>query len=175
MKTQRGFSLIEVLVSLLVLAFGVLGMAGMQSMGIYNTELGRYNSRAAIQAGSIAAAMKADVAYWGTPPTSVQVQGSSVTGGPATYNGTCVYPSVCTPAQLAYYDLATWGNDIATNLPGGTMAIACNLTVSPAVCTVTISWFEKNMQLHNPAVAASGQLATGTVQTHSYQTLVSVL
>jgi len=172
---QHGFSMIEVLVSVVVLMFGVLGMAGLQMQAINATELGRYNSRAAIQATSIAAAMKANVAYWGTPPSTVTVQGTTVTGGPSAYDGDCFSGTVCTGPQLAYFDLVTWGNDIATSLPVGTLNIACNLTLSPAVCTVTVSWQEKNIALHNQDLPGAGLLASGTVQTHSYQTLVSVL
>jgi type IV pilus assembly protein PilV len=145
MKQQLGFSMIEVLVSVVVLMFGVLGMASLQGKAINNTELARYNSRAAVQASSIAATMKANVSYWGAPPAAISVQGATVTGGPVLYQGDCYRPTVCTPAQLAYFDLVTWGRDIAASLPVGRFDIACDLAISPAVCTVTVSWLEKNI------------------------------
>lgn len=175
LNKQHGFSMIEVMVALVVLVFGVLGMAGLQMQAINATEQGRYNGRAAMQATSIAAAIKANPAYWGTPPSSVTVQGTTLTGGPTVFNGSCVSGTICTGEQMAYYDLTTWGSDIAASLPVGTLNIACNLTVSPAVCAVTISWMEKNVAGRNQATAGTGPLATGTVSTHSYQTLVSSL
>ena len=174
MKKQKGFTMIEVLVSVLVLLFGVLGMAGLQMQAVNSTEQGRYNTRAAMQASSIVAAMKANPAYWGAPPNAVSVQNTTVTGGPAVSAVDCT-TTACTAAQMAYFDLITWGADIATSLPVGRYAISCDNTVSPAVCSITISWQEKNVAARNPASAASGQFATGTVQTFSYQTVVSVL
>ena len=166
--------MVEILISLLVLAFGVLGMAGLQLQAINNSELARYNGRAAIEASSIAAAMRGNTSYWGTPTTTISVQGTTVSGGPSAFTGSCLYPNTCTASQMAYYDLAYWGQEIANNLPGGHYQIACDLTVSPAVCSVTIFWFEKNIAM-NGTTAASGPLANGTTQTHSYQTMVSVL
>ena len=201
---QRGFSILEVLIALLVLMFGVLGMIGMQTMAINNTEIGRYTSRAAIEAASIGAAMKADASYWNAPPGTVTVQAGTgqwgqvtVTGGPALSSAWCnsvTAPPVCSGSgcqqavannncnsqQTAYYDLAVWGADIATALPSGTLTIACatssgSLCASPALYLVTISWVEKNIALHNAIGIETGLLATGTSQTHTDQTMVSVL
>ena len=186
LRRQGGFSMLEVMVSLLITLFGVLGMVGLHSMAVKNTELGRYSGRAAIDAASMAAAMRANVAYWGAPATAITVQGTgtingiTMTGGP-TGGGSCVptslapVASTCTGAQLAYSDLVTWGTDVANALPAGNMAIACNIAVSPVVCTITISWSEKTLALHNPTGTETGALASGTAQTHSYQTLVSVI
>jgi len=187
MNKQSGFTMVEVMVSVVVLAFGALGMAGLQMQAINNSEQGRYSSIAAIEASSVVATMKANVAYWGSPPSTVSVQGipagtasnAVVTGGPTGLTfvacPTTSLLTFCTPVQMAYNDLATWGANIANTLPVGTLGISCNTTVSPAVCLVTISWQEKNVALHNPQTGASGVLATGTVQTHSYQSMVSVL
>ena len=182
---QRGFSLTEVLIALLVLMFGVLGMVGLQAMAVSNAVAGQYNGQAAIEASSIAAAMKANAEYWGSLPGTVTVTpgttpGSiAISGGPAAFSGSCVSGTTCTAAQMAYYDLTTVGTDIASNLPGGTLGISCVLNgavcASPALFTLTITWFEKNIALHNGTGAETGVLATGTAKSHQYQTMVSVL
>ncbi len=194
-RRQSGFTIIEVLISLVVLMFGVLGLAGLQMQAVNNSELGRYNSTAAMLASSVAATMRANGAYWGSqpttaPPTAVTVQGTPqggvanvvITGGPTATYVNCQTNACTTYGQMAKYDLANWGSTIANSLPVGQFALACSArptptvppTTPPTTCTITISWQEKNISMHNPATGASGLLATGTVQTHSYQTLVSI-
>ena len=184
-KAQRGFSLIEVLVSMLVIMFGLLGIAGMQMLAVNNTETARYNTMAAMFASNMAAKIQGNKAYWGTPPNSVSVNGPTVTGGPASTSADCIAVA-CTDPEMAYYDLKNWGQSLlgsvngtvaSQGLPGGNGAIACSSVSSPAVCTLTISWTEKNIALTTPtaaASAASGPLASGTSSTHNYQTLVSI-
>lgn len=172
MRRQAGFSLLEVMVSLLVLMFGVLGVLGLQAMAINNTELGRYNSRAAIQAVSLAATMKANSAFWtATPTPAVTATGSTVMVNGSALTASNTFPGGAT----AFADLSTWSVDITGSLPGGNLVIACDATVTPQVCTVTIAWFEKTLTLHNVQGKPVGPLASATAQTHSFQTLVSIL
>ena len=42
MKQQKGFSLLEVLISMVIIMFGLLGIAGTQMLAINNTENARY-------------------------------------------------------------------------------------------------------------------------------------
>ena len=182
MNAQRGFSLLEVLVSMLVIMFGLLGMAGMQMLAVNNTETARYNTMAALFASNMAAKIQGNKAYWGTPPNSVSVNGATVTGGPSASTTDCV-AALCSPAEMAYYDLTNWGQSLlgsvtgtvaSQGLPAGTAAMACTSATTPAVCTVTISWTEKNIALTTGPAAGAGPLASGTASTHSYQTLVSI-
>jgi type IV pilus assembly protein PilV len=173
MRKDSGFSLVEAMVSLFVIMFGVLGLAGLQMLAINNTETARYQSLATMLASSMAASMQANAAYWGTPPPTITVNGTTVSGGPPSFTGTCV-GNVCTAPQMAYYDLTNWGSAMANGLPSGQGNIQCSQSSTPAVCTLTLSWSEKNLALHNTSTGATGMLASGTASTHSYQTLVSV-
>lgn len=175
MMRQRGFSMIEVLVTLLVVMFGLLGLAGMQLMAVNNTEVARYKNIATIMASSMAAKMQTNTGYWGTPPTTISVTGSTLTGGPTGSAGTTCVGTPCTQASdVAFADLISWGNAMATGLPSGSGTISCTLNPSPAVCTVTVTWLEKNIAIVNPTGAASGPLAAGKSSTNSFQTLVSI-
>lgn len=185
LKMPRGFSLLEVLVSMLVIMFGLLCIAGMQMLAINNTESARYNAMAAMFASNMAAKIQGNKAYWGTPPNTVTVNGSTVTGGPASTSADCA-ATYCSPAAMAYYDLKNWGLSLlgsvkgtvaAQGLPGGNASITCSSATSPAVCTVSIFWTEKNVSLTTPtdgAKAATGPLASGTSSTFNYKTLVSI-
>jgi type IV pilus assembly protein PilV len=185
MKRQYGFSLLEALVSMLIIMFGLLCIAGMQMLAINNTETARYNAMAAMFASNMAAKMQGNKAYWGTPPSSVTVNGSTVTGGPPSTSADCV-ASYCAPAVLAYYDLKNWGLSLlgsvngtqaAQGLPGGNAKITCSAASSPPVCTLNIFWTEKNVALTTPTTAtkpATGPFASSTASTFDYKTLVSI-
>jgi type IV pilus assembly protein PilV len=196
MKKEQGFAMLEVLISLLVILFGALGIAGMQLMAINNTETARYQNIATMLASSMSAKMQTNFAYWSTlpPPASIWVTDLTIGGSgvPAvpTYTGTCLNTS-CTPVQMAAYDLKNWGaamagiehpvdgvvySGMALPAPQGGAAsgsISC-LSATPMVCTLTISWSEKNIALGNPTGTETNQLAAGQVTNHSYQTLVSI-
>ena len=178
MMRQRGFSLIEVLITMLIIMFGLLGLAGMQLMAINNTEIARYKNLATILASNMTAKIQTNTAYWSAAPSSITITGPAtgpaITGGPPSYAGSCV-DIVCTKDQMAYFDLNTWGAAIAGGLPSGAASIACVSTTSPPVCTITIRWTEKNIALTNPSGTESGPLANGTQNpNNNFQTLVSV-
>lgn len=63
-RRARGFTLIEVMVALLVIAIGFLGIAKMQALALSNTGASRMRALAAIEATSLATAMHTNRAYW---------------------------------------------------------------------------------------------------------------
>lgn len=169
--------MLEVMISMIIIMFGALGVAGMQLMAITSTENARYQNAATNLASSLAGAMQANVTYWGTPPALITVNGATSTGGPAAFTGDCLATAAteCTATQMAAYDLRLWGAEVARVLPLGQAALECPAGASPAICTVTLTWKENNVSLHNASTTETGQLATGKQNDHTYQTLVSIL
>lgn len=182
MKKQQGFSMLEVLISMVIIMFGLLGIAGTQMLAINNTENARYQGVATTLASSLSAMMRANFAYWGTPRT-ITITG--VAGGTASQtvlsSGFGTIPTyvncasgVCSNRQMAYYDLTNWGGAVATSLPSGTTAIVCGSDI-PTTCTVTLSWSENNVAVSNDTGTKTGTLASGTAGTHTFQTFVSIV
>jgi type IV pilus assembly protein PilV len=187
MRKESGFSLLEVLITMLVAMFGVLGMASMQMMAVNNTETARYQSIATVLANSMAARMQANSSYWAIPATNISVNNTAVTN--VTASSVNCSQSVCTDKQMAYYDLQNWGASLNAALPsavgiplpagGGNVAssatINCPLS-TPMVCKITLYWSENNIALNNNAITgATGVLASGASTAHQYTTLVSIL
>jgi len=195
LKKQSGFAMLEVLVSIVVIMIGVLGIAGMQLLALGNTENARYQSIAAILTSGLVAQMQANPGYWSsnlTPATPITLSGTTLTNGPV-YGGTSCMGTVCTPTSVAAYDLKNWGaamTNVAnldgliyngTVLPAATSTIQCIVThatasiaAAPTVCTITLSWMEKNAALSNSTGTETGLLATGSIQQHNYQTITSI-
>ncbi|MDF0604809.1 type IV pilus modification protein PilV [Neisseriaceae bacterium TC5R-5] len=153
---SAGFTLLEVLVALLVIAVGLLGIAGLQAMAINGTNQSRLRGLAAIQANSLAAAMHANPAYW-------QNLTSTTTTAPTA--GSCS-SSVCTAAQMAGYDVQNWNSALQTVLTGGSGTFSCAPGASgPVACLITVSWREKVIGVNNTS-------NTAAFSTISYQLVV---
>lgn len=167
MKKQSGFSMLEVLVSLIIILLGALGMAGIQMLSISNTEIARYQSLAALLASSMAAEIQGNKAFWSAAPTGISVTGGAVSGGPS--GGSC--GTGCSASQVAGNSLQTWATSINSVLPpGATGTVNCANT--PAVCTVLLTWLENNVALNN--ATGTGNYAAGGQSLQGYQTVVTV-
>src|SRR6266446_2556532 len=80
-RRNTGFSLIEVLVTLVVVAIGLLGLAKMQAAAISNTQVSRVRSLIALQTESLASAMHGNRTYWaaGVAPATFSATGTTTT------------------------------------------------------------------------------------------------
>jgi len=86
----RGFSLLEVMVALVIIAIGMLGIAKMQGLALASTSASRARALAAIEASGLAAAMQANRTYWASQnsaPGTITITTSAGTATPASDNG----------------------------------------------------------------------------------------
>ncbi len=130
---QTGFSLIEVLVSVVILAIGLLGLAGLQSTGLRANGSAYMMTQATALANDMVDRMRANI------PGVVAGRYDNITaspGGSSCYNasGGCT-----TPAAAANADALEWYTALAARLPSGTGTVTCNAG-SPRRCTVTVMW-----------------------------------
>src|SRR5882762_10823187 len=86
----RGFGLIEVLIAVLVVAIGLLGFAKMQALAVGSTRSSGTRAIVALQTSALAAAMRANEAYWaaGLAPATFTVNGAVLSD--STLNGFAV-------------------------------------------------------------------------------------
>lgn len=171
-RMQPGFSLIEVLIALVVIAIGLLGIAGMQALAISNTSTARQRSLAAIQAASMGSMMRANRGYWeAASSVNVTATGSSsgtswastTLSGSLSGQGADCSALACTPIQMAAYDLQNWGRYIAQQLPKGVGQVQC-ATGTPVSCQVSVSWAEKTVALNAGPGSSATQTYTLVVQ-----------
>jgi type IV pilus assembly protein PilV len=168
MKTkQRGFSLIEVLIALLVVGVGLLGLAKLQAIAYANTGTASGRALAAFQASSLVSAMRANRSYWSnvTTPLTLNITGATVTvtagDGTLATSYNCVYGAAstnapCTTAQLASYDLHTWVTNLNTLLPSVTGSVNCPTpAVAPTGCWIQISWYERTVAANTQSLSSA--------------------
>lgn len=138
---QNGFSMIEVLVTMVILAIGLLGVAGLQIASVRNTQVAAQRSIATQQAYDIAERMRANM---GPFVNGVPVAGEGAAGGAYDNLGPNIPAAPgcapgCSPAQQAVIDHAAWNAANARVLTGGSGTVAGNLATG---FTVTLNWTE---------------------------------
>ena len=119
-KHQKGFSLLEVMIAMMVLAMGLLGAVALQFASAKEQRASQYTSRAALIANEIAERMRTnrlgvEQGFYlnGTSDTyaTMSQQALSI---PAPCNP---QPSCTTPATSAAIDLAYWQQSARSSLP----------------------------------------------------------
>lgn len=119
---QRGATLIEVLIAIVVLSIGLLGLAGLQVTSVQSNHSAYYRSQATLLAYDLADRMRANrtaaltSAYEFTFPTSSS--SNAVTG------------------SQAAKDKAEWLNNLALTLPDGTGQVA----KSGTLVIISVRW-----------------------------------
>jgi type IV pilus assembly protein PilV len=117
-SAQAGFSLIEVLVTVVVLAIGLLGLAGLQINGLRYTHSAYFRSQATILAEDILDRMRANRA---AAEAGNYIIGIGTSPGTASCEGTSAN---CTSDQMAGADLYEWKQVLSKTLPQGNGSVA---------------------------------------------------
>ncbi len=136
-RKHHGFSLIEVLVALFVLAIGLLGLAALQTTGLRFNHQSYQRTQATMLSYDIIDRIRAN-------PMGLNADNyDSVPPGPAGSYPDCI-GATCTPAQMASYDVGTWKDALRAQL-GPTSDAEIN-TVGE-VRTITITWKENDLDM----------------------------
>ncbi|MCL2830213.1 MAG: type IV pilus modification protein PilV [Betaproteobacteria bacterium] len=165
-RRHAGTSMLEVLITLVVVSVGLLGLAGIQVVTLANAGSAGVGSAAAMLAESLAASISANQAYWGgtdsmgtatgfQPGASVKVSGETLTPAIGKANVDCTGKDPCSPADMAAFDLKEWGARLAKYLPNGAGEVKCAQAPGTAgagetspqyLCAITVSWQEKKLK-----------------------------
>ena len=133
-KKQKGATLLEVMISVLVLSIGLLGVASLQLFGLRYNQSAYLRSQATILAYDMVDRMRAN--------TNGVAAGyyNSVSSASLPSDPNCITTG-CTNQQLADHDIREWGNYFVGTQP---MLPTATGTVSKAgnTFTVTVSWVE---------------------------------
>lgn len=147
-KPQSGLSLIESLVALVVLALGVMGLAGVQTRLLVETRAA--NSRAvAVQliddlTNRMALNRYAAVGQPQLPtavPSSYALAWSNISGLTTPNPSSCLGTN-CTAAQLAAVDMFAWRTAVNAALPGSQATVFQNTAANgdPRQLGIAIAW-----------------------------------
>lgn len=144
-KSQKGITLIEILVTLIILSIGFLGLASVQLLGTRNVSNSSFRSLATIYAYDIVERMRANQVAVNAGAYNDLESSDAIDPG-------C---DPCQPAQRANMDLFEWNNLLTANavnggLPNGTGTIDFDIVTGNH--TITITWSENVREDDGPEV-----------------------
>lgn len=126
----RGFSLIEAMVSLVVVSVGMIGIAALYGQGLGAGRTAMYRTQAVNLAADMADRIR------------VNRLGGAAYGGAAANNNCGAGGGVnCTPVQMAANDLFVWQAMITAQLPNGQGVVQFAAGTPPSY-TIQVSWQE---------------------------------
>ena len=147
-RGERGASLLEVLISVLILGIGMLGIAAMQATALRNSNSSLEQSQAVIQTYAILDAMRVN---------REQALGGSYNLGVAA--GCDVPPG---GGGLAGADLQRWVGELKSALGstacGGVSCVAVGAAPGTEDCTITVRWDDSRA-----SDAGDGDVTAGSV------------
>lgn len=149
-----GFTLLEVLIAVVVLAIGVLGLALLQFSALRGDNQSSERSLAQAFAYEIADQMRANTAAAGQDLFSIAA--GTTAPAPLVNCGA----DACSPTEMAAWELSQWQTRLINSLPEGTARIQCSAAAGCApglMHTVSVIWNENRLSgLDNacPAPAA---------------------
>ena len=107
---QRGLTLVEIMVALVVLSIGLAGMAGLTLFNVTGTASAQTYSQATVLADQMADSIRANMAAY---------ESSQFISDPSISSVDCTSAKNCTAVQLAQYDVTKWKAMVAMALPAG--------------------------------------------------------
>jgi type IV pilus assembly protein PilV len=145
--SQRGVSLLEVLVAMVVLSIGLIGIAGLQSMALKMNNSAYMRSQATVLAYDMADRVRANADA-----------GTAYNQPTATANANCENNTGCSPQAMASNDMFLWQEQIEdAMLPLGVGTICLDATPDTVACdgagdtyVVRVTWDDDRDGIADP-------------------------
>ena len=127
-----GFSLVEVLVAMFVVAMGILALAGLLQAATRYAKMSELRSTATLLANDIADRIRANPAGGALGDTGYDRTGDTFPGAAPPPHAACTSEAPCGPSDLAQADLAEWTARLRATLPKGSAWIQFHAGKPPA-------------------------------------------
>lgn len=147
MQRQQGFSLIEVLITMLIVSIGLLGIAGIIVTNLKNNQGSYARTQASLLVSDIVDRMRANRAAAETAPSPYQLASGAAPDG---------------AAGVAGADLAQWRSALAAAIPSGTGSVSVNPVTNNV--TVVVQWDDSRASGDGRTIGLATQKIT--LETH---------
>ncbi len=135
-NATKGFSLVELLVSVVILSIGVLGTVALQARALNDNQDAYLRTQAIFLAYDMGDRINANPKGWVTVPS-------------ATNNSCTASNANCSVGNMAAFDYWNWQNDVTAKLTGGTGTVVLNGTLCSGTATaagmrIMVTWTRVN-------------------------------
>ena len=139
---MQGFSLLEILVTLLIVTFGLLGAAGLQMRALHTGQGNQFRTQAILLTSDLGERMEANKAQAFADGYLIAKTSTAVAPADA------CYPHGCTDAAaLAQADISNWENAIVNSTPPlpnpSWSVVRAPDSNGNHVYTITINWIDR--------------------------------
>lgn len=143
-RHMAGVTLIEVMISVLILGVGMLGVAAMQTTALRNNQSALQRSQIVMQTYTILDAMRAN-------------RSAAMVGAYNTGSMLCTAPAA---GDLVATDKAMWLNGLKTAIGGDPTTTCGSITCNDGNCTITVQWDDSRGKNADGAGSATQTLIT---------------
>lgn len=140
MQRQQGFSLIEVLITMLIVSIGLLGIAGIIVTNLKHNQSSYARTQASLLVSDIVDRMRANRAAAETAPSPYQLASGAA-------------PDAA--AGVAGADLAQWRSALAAAIPSGTGSVSIDPVTNNV--TVVVQWDDSRASGDNRTMGLATQ------------------
>ncbi|MBP3980384.1 type IV pilus modification protein PilV [Acidovorax sp. JG5] len=150
---QKGSSLLEILITMLIMSFGLLALAGLTASSLQYSKISQFQTIGAQLAADYGDRMRGNVAGFRAENYNLTTAYSGASG--AVSIPSCVVAERCTPAEMAAIDIAEWTNALRHRLPGGGAYVTHDAT-NVLAANIWVMWAEPNLTFGTSNLSATG-------------------
>lgn len=146
----RGASLLEVLIAIVIMSFGLLAMGGLTASSIQYGKMAQFQTVAVQLASDLADRMRANADGFtnkaGTCTDSCYNKVTAYSSSVSAISVPACASSPCSAKDMAAVDMAEWRNSLRLSLPGGDAYVARDTVNTPAV-DIWIMWVDPSLKV----------------------------
>jgi type IV pilus assembly protein PilV len=159
---QSGFSMIEVLVTMLIISLAIMGTTGMQAYAMRMGQSSQFRTQAVFLAADLAERMEAN--KLAALANAYELQRSSSPPSPSV---ACSTGGACNGTALATYDLVQWQNAVFSALPQSSWQVSRATNANNVVYTITIRWVDRRTNTQYSSTDSGEALSYTAIRTFS--------
>ncbi|MBY0572691.1 MAG: type IV pilus modification protein PilV [Undibacterium sp.] len=142
---QSGVSLIEIMISILVMAVGLLGLAGLQINANKYLKSSGQRSEASDAAYDLSERMRANVTGLASYLANSKPYAAGSTDVPSARKVCNINTNSCSAADVAVNDMGDWYRSLQARLAGGSGFVANVPNTTVPTFDVTVMWKEQSL------------------------------
>lgn len=152
LRWQQGASLLEVLIAMLIMSFGLLALGGLSAASLKYSKISQFQTIGSQLASEYGDRIRGNVEGFRNEKYNITTSYSGSSN--AVSIPACATPALCLPAEIAAIDIAEWTNALKRRLPAGGAYVTQD-TTDKLSADIWIMWAEPDMKFDTSDLSAT--------------------